>query len=673
MQADDLAHVFEGRCFFEAGDHLLAEAPLIELEQLRHAGWRVHRDAWWTRCAPADSRLPPSGWKVHVSPDIAHLTAEIERAIEVVSAHRIAFKVRSSAAVERRSRSKFASRTQVGKTVVAYPRSADELVALCAELDGALRHPGGPTIVGDLRIGSGPIHVRHGAFEPTWIARDGVIVPGVLDDDGVAPDDRTAAGAPPAALSRLLAETGRAAAPAISLPLERVTVLHRTAGGGVYAGLWRGVPAVVKEGRRDAGLDAGGTTAAERLRHEARVLTRLSGSGAGPELVELVETPDGTLLVMEQLPGTTLHRSFAARHPPAFADEHTIDAAGIDYRRWSARIRARVGDRLAAAHARGVAHGDVSPQNVLVDGDEAYLIDYESAALDGVQVAQGIVTPGFGSLEATPATDLAAADALETLFVNPLLPALSVHRPWSEGTRTDMYEAGLADLAPGFRSRAGRELVPQEELETALRLGIHRVATPEAPGRMFPGGVRSFRHPAAPLSVAHGAAGVISALRARGDIAEPAWIDALEEHARRAPAIPGAGEGLHGVLRVLAEAGRVDAARELADRLPAAPTFEDASWSTGDAGRAACLFSLYRVGRDAWVLDRAIAHVDAVVAAPPRPQTGLARGLAGIALALAACAGTIADTGAGDPGPLTAVARRLLAEEPRRSTTPPCC
>jgi thiazole/oxazole-forming peptide maturase SagD family component len=255
-----------------------------------------------------------------------------------------------------------------------------------------------------------------------------------------------------------------------------------------------------------------------------------------------------------------------------FASEATIEADAYAYRLWAGRVRASLDARLAALHERGVAHGDVSPQNALVEGAVVHLIDFESASLDGLQVARGVTTAGFGSPVASPHADRRAAAAISSLLVNPLAPALSLHRSAVDDLPGALAEAGHADLRRSFRSDPGPELLPETEITSMLLAGIRRAATLAHEDRLFPGGVGMFRDPVAPLAIAHGAAGVIAALLAVGERPRDSWLDAVEERSLRVPVIPGAGVGLHGVARLLAE-----------ERLPERPAGDDASWGTGES------------------------------------------------------------------------------------------
>jgi hypothetical protein len=77
---------------------------------------------------------------------------------------------------------------------------------------------------------------------------------------------------------------------------------------------------------------------------------------------EAGETDEGLYLAMRRVRGTTL--------------KHLIVAREVDGER-AVRLLRPIADALDAAHAAGLTHRDVKPQNILVgDGDHAYLADF---------------------------------------------------------------------------------------------------------------------------------------------------------------------------------------------------------------------------------------------------------------------------------------------------------
>lgn len=109
--------------------------------------------------------------------------------------------------------------------------------------------------------------------------------------------------------------------------------------------------------------------ARERMRREVQAVRGLSHHHI-VAVHDFVEDGPHSFIVMELVDGSDLGVRVAQRQPLA------IDEV--------ARIGEEVAEALAFAHARGVLHRDVKPQNILIDsGGRTRLTDFGSAKLDG--------------------------------------------------------------------------------------------------------------------------------------------------------------------------------------------------------------------------------------------------------------------------------------------------
>ncbi|WP_103349018.1 protein kinase [Amycolatopsis sp. CA-128772] len=129
---------------------------------------------------------------------------------------------------------------------------------------------------------------------------------------------------------------------------------------------------------------AAGEQAAQRALREARLTARLRHPHA-ITVHDVVEAPGGPYLVMEYLPSRSLAE--------ILLDREVLPAGE------AARIGARIASALAAAHAEGVVHRDVTPANVLLGESGAVKIaDFGISRATG----EGTVTGG-GFIAGTPA------------------------------------------------------------------------------------------------------------------------------------------------------------------------------------------------------------------------------------------------------------------------------
>jgi protein kinase-like protein len=181
----------------------------------------------------------------------------------------------------------------------------------------------------------------------------------------------------------------------------------------------------VDQGRRVALkllADEPTTEFAARFRREGRMQAALEH----PHVVtvfEAGESEHGLYLALQLVPGTTL---------ATLMQERALDSQR------ALRLLRQVADALDAAHARGLVHRDVKPQNVLVgEADEAYLGDFGLTMLGG---AAGVTATGtlVGTIsylapevirgaEAGPASDryAFAATAFECLTGTVVYPRLN--------------------------------------------------------------------------------------------------------------------------------------------------------------------------------------------------------------------------------------------------------
>ena len=133
------------------------------------------------------------------------------------------------------------------------------------------------------------------------------------------------------------------------LVMERFRVLERIGSGGMGT-VYR---AYDERLEREVALKQLASSDSGRVLREAQAAARLNHP-AIVTLYELGEHAGRAVLVSELVPGETL-------------DE--LRAAGMLYDRDVAEVTADLCEALAHAHARGVVHRDIKPQNVIVCDD----------------------------------------------------------------------------------------------------------------------------------------------------------------------------------------------------------------------------------------------------------------------------------------------------------------
>jgi eukaryotic-like serine/threonine-protein kinase len=224
--------------------------------------------------------------------------------------------------------------------------------------------------------------------------------------------------------------------PGSSLLAGRYRLVERLGAGGMSV-VWRGFDEVL--GRQVAVKVLPPSTSADpafrrRLRAEAQAAARLSH----PHITNVYDYGEATTVDGEPVPYVVME----------LIDGESLAAVLARVRRlpWQAavRITSEVAAALAAAHARGIVHRDVTPANVMLTPTGAKVVDFGISALIG----ENDIDPD-GSLLGTPA--YLAPERLEGGQVSPATDVYAVglliyrtligQLPWDVGTTTALLRA----------------------------------------------------------------------------------------------------------------------------------------------------------------------------------------------------------------------------------------
>jgi hypothetical protein len=388
--------------------------------ETRGADWHLATPAGtlgpWIEVSHIAATPPTQGWKLHVSAGVASAVEVLRRALPVLMAEPVHFKVAASLRRLYELNLEEGGRSQAGKFITIYPNDDAQAVRLAVALDEATRGLRGPGIPSDrpLRPGS-VVHYRYGAFRSRYLQTPlGVITPAIEAPDGsLVPDRRSIIYHAPAwAVDPFVAAGVVERRPALDLLIGgrylTVAVLQKTPRGMVRLAVdtRTGERRVLKQARRDSGV-APEEEADERLRHEAEVLRLLAPDPRVPTVYDLIRHHGDPVLVMEECTGLTVEQhvqelAVAGR----FLSNDQIVAWGRE-----------LASLLGIVHDHGFIYNDLKSPNVIVSADgHLRLIDFETACRPGeVQGPEIASTPGFASPQRAAGLPPTIADDIYSL------------------------------------------------------------------------------------------------------------------------------------------------------------------------------------------------------------------------------------------------------------------
>jgi tRNA A-37 threonylcarbamoyl transferase component Bud32 len=375
--------------------------PLVSRADALGADWhvRIADDQPWVSFLRPGEPGPQQGWKLHLSATVDNAEEMLARVLPILRNGQIPFKVAASRARLAALNDGSGGMTQVGKFMTIYPRDDAQAVLCATALDEATRGLAGPAIPTDRPLVAGSaIYYRYGSFGTQLMQMPwGEVLSALIAPDGMpVPDARGLEYVPPTWVHDPFLAAGVAKPlPAREdriadryLPVGRLSVSPR---GAVYLAvdLERRRRCVIKEAYHHALIDRCGADACARLRHEARMLAQIGGDARFPALYDLVETPQGLAMIVEDLPGITLHD-----HVLALARRGDV-VAPDQILRWAVALA----EMLGTLHAQGIVFRDFKSANVMVTPDGTLrLFDFELAVEIGADaVAAGMGTRGYMS------------------------------------------------------------------------------------------------------------------------------------------------------------------------------------------------------------------------------------------------------------------------------------
>ncbi len=153
------------------------------------------------------------------------------------------------------------------------------------------------------------------------------------------------------------------------MTFQSIKRLHLGAEAEVWSGTWMGKPAVKKTRRKRAWRhpDIERRLGYRRMLSEIRILTRIYRTGLPVPAVWDADLNNGRI-IMEKMEGRPLIEVLR---------DHSLESKFIT------RCLKNSGAAVRKLHRLAITHGDLSTNNILIDGDgNAYLIDFGLSAIE---------------------------------------------------------------------------------------------------------------------------------------------------------------------------------------------------------------------------------------------------------------------------------------------------
>ncbi|WP_083220034.1 class III lanthionine synthetase LanKC [Secundilactobacillus paracollinoides] len=610
------------------------DAPEVELDD-----WIISSDKDWKYYINRTNSLAKQGWKIHITSTLG----ESQNCLNVVSswliANQISFKYVPNVLNLLSKNSKYGDRASAGKFITVYPKNTQEFCsALKGLADCTSGFAAGPYILNDKQWFDSNVFFRYGAFQEMYAFEDGRKVLGIENSKGVmVPDIR----APyyvvpdfveePGIVVQMTAIQDKKYSQVDTSKFDKYDVesaLHFSNAGGVYKVNYDTKNFVMKEGRKEAGLDRLNRDGFQRLKNEAEVLHNLQKKDYVVNMYDYFEIWENNYLVEDYLQGRNLSYFVAEDFPFSnFQDK-------LKYTGQALKIILRLKDILVDLHKDGFTFGDLQPNNVMIlDNHDIKLIDLETSTPTNKVYYPGLQTPGFVLQSARsfeeadwfalwriarflflpiePISDLTASIeknqdiSIEENFGSAISNQLKSLQTFIESF-VQFPESASGLSAPSYQFKNNIK----DTLTFQLRQGLIENIDSTSDS-LIPGDIRQYTDVFGSLSVAYGGFGAVMALNRTGDLPQEARTWAVGTANRiinmSDPDLPkGMFNGLSGIAEVLFEIGEKKLSKMIFQKCLSEKDNGDLSLFSGVSGVGLISLSLYEQSGDESLLQAAV-------------------------------------------------------------------
>lgn len=563
-------------------------------------GWNemLDEEKHWRYCFQKNAELPKQGWKIHISCNSPEAQEMLDVVAPILYKEKVGFKFVCSKTEIDMKNSKYGDRSASGKFITIYPPTEEQFIELLDVLDAATKHiKKGPYILSDKRWKDHNVYFRYGGFAQMFVTINGEKQLAIMNEKGeYIPDIREAAYIlpdfvkEPEVIRRMDAE--REARDNRPSKLDDYVIkeaLHFSNGGGVYLAIdKKGHEVIIKEGRPGAAVDSNMQYAYERIEIEIEALKKLRNADFAVQYIDDFMVWEHIFLVEEKVNGISANAWLAINYP--FVEvAQTIE----DYKHKAVSVIRNIIDGMKGMHAMGVAMGDISLTNVMINPENMSIkfIDFESAGNVKDGGVSGLGTIGFmttlaknrGQNDWFGILRIARQLFLPVCDIDDFDPAVDYkHDKWIE----HVFGAEAIELIreveaiccleiKGFEKRYKpkdnyyKKEIPLKLTEFTSKLRKTMVKELELSPILLHGDIRQYEMKGGKYNVLTGGFGIALALARTGELPDIArkWVEKYSDKKYMKDIDNGLFTGKAGIATVLYELGYMEKARKWIDSI----------------------------------------------------------------------------------------------------------
>lgn len=340
----------------------------------------------WREFICIRNQLPNFGWKIHISLQSAEKNNIFSSLLPYLFENKISFKIPKREEDYFLINSGEIGETQIGKTITIYPHEQHHIIQLLKDLNEMSKDLfNGPIVKYDFRVDfNSPVYYRFGTFALSKYSLDVFGRPKTFVENhlGQKIEDDRASFFENSKQLKLPVENpihGDAFNPSETINGKYLLLksIYTSSKKQIFLGINLDSldNIVIKRFINRIQVDLNGTLNEDLAQNEFDAIKSLnSNTDVAEKAFELIKRSDDTLLIIEDIPGTTIVK--------------------LDYEK-QIKLIDDVFSALQKIHHHGFIHGDFKPSNILLIEDRIKIIDWENAGKIGTPFITNSGTSGY--------------------------------------------------------------------------------------------------------------------------------------------------------------------------------------------------------------------------------------------------------------------------------------